>query len=106
METLATFKRRNALRFGVGNISLAVLLALWGGMSGASTLNAKVLTVGPGAYHLTLQSAVAAAHAGDTIQVSAGTYEGQIVLDRPLHLEGLGKPVLRGPGRGSVLTVL
>jgi len=106
METFASFKRRNSLRLGVRKISLAIPLALWGGMSGASALNAKVLTVGPGADHLTLQTAVAAAQAGDTIQVSSGTYEGQIVLDRPLHLEGLDKPVLRGSGRGSVLAVL
>jgi len=75
-------------------------------MSGAAALNAKVLAVGPGAHHLTLQSAVAAALPGDTIRVSAGTYEGPIILDRPIHLEGFGNPVLRGPGRGSVLTVL
>jgi nitrous oxidase accessory protein len=104
MKTFATCKHRNPLRLGVRSISLATTLVLCVGI--ASTLNAKVLTVGPGAYHLTLQSAVAAAQAGDIIQVFAGTYEGQIVLDRPLHLEGLGKPLLRGPGRGSVLTVL
>src|SRR5512145_2390261 len=106
MGTLATFKRRDALRFGVRSLSLAILAALLGGMSDASILNAKVLSVGPGASELTFQAALAAAQAWDTIHVSAGTYEGQIVLDRPLHLEGLGKPVLRGPGRGSVLTVL
>jgi nitrous oxidase accessory protein len=82
------------------------MLIVLGGMSDANGLGARVLLVGQGTSHLTLQSAVAAAQAGDTIQVSGGTYEGQIVLDRPLQLEGVGKPILRGPGRGSVLTVL
>lgn len=83
-----------------------MLLVLIGGMADANALSARVLAVGQGSSHLTLQSAVAAAQPADTIQVSPGAYEGQIVLDRPLHLEGVGKPVLRGPGRGSVLTVL
>jgi nitrous oxidase accessory protein len=100
--TLATLKVRLRSR----HLSLAILVALWAGTSGSSGLNAKVLAAGPGAPHATLQSAIAAARPGDTIQVSTGTYEGLIVLDRPLHLEGIGRPVLRGSGRGSVLTVL
>ncbi len=83
-----------------------MLLALSGGMRGAGALNAEVLAVGPGAHHLTLQSAIAAAQPGDTVRVSAGAYEGPVILARTVHLEGVGKPVLRGPGRGSVLTVL
>jgi nitrous oxidase accessory protein len=53
-----------------------------------------------------VNAAITASRPGDTIQVHAGTYVGQIVLDRKLTLEGLDEPVLRGTGEGSVVTVL
>lgn len=52
-----------------------------------------------------IQSAIAAAKAGDTIRVESGLYTGQIILDKPLRLEGLGKPILRGEGKGSVIVI-
>ena len=84
----------------------AMALIVVGSMTDTGRLSARVLGVGQSASEFTLQVAIATAQPGDTIQVSPGTYEGSIVVDRPLHLEGIGKPVLRGPGRGSVLTVL
>ena len=65
---------------------------------------AEVLTVNQN-QSSSLQSAIATARAGDTIRVHAGTYDGQITLDKPLTLEGIGKPVLRGTGHGSVVIV-
>lgn len=53
-----------------------------------------------------IQEAIAAAAPGDTIQVRPGIYTGQIIVDKPLTLEGIGNPVLRGPGKGSVLVVI
>jgi nitrous oxidase accessory protein len=106
MEALITFLSWEQLRLVLPSLVWVMLLVVIGGMSDGNGLNARVLAVGQGTRHLTLQSAIAAAQPGDTIRVSAGTHEGQIVLDRPLHLEGFGKPILRGSGRGSVLTVL
>ncbi|MGH9831465.1 MAG: right-handed parallel beta-helix repeat-containing protein, partial [Blastocatellia bacterium] len=83
-----------------GNTWLLVvtLSALWG------AAQADVLTVGPPpARFQTIQSAIAAAKPGDTIQVQPGVYSGQFILDKQLTLEGVGKPVLRGEGRGSVV---
>jgi nitrous oxidase accessory protein len=65
---------------------------------------ADVLTVGQNQFS-SLQSAIATAKPGDVIQVQAGTYDGQFILDKPLTLEGIGKPILRGAGRGSVVIV-
>ncbi|HEX5083746.1 MAG TPA: nitrous oxide reductase family maturation protein NosD [Blastocatellia bacterium] len=67
----------------------------------------ETLTVGPSpARFQSLQEAIAAAKPGDTIQVQSGVYTGQFILDKRLALEGVGKPVLRGGGRGSVVIVI
>jgi nitrous oxidase accessory protein len=72
----------------------------------ASAANAEVLTVGHGdARFQSVAAAVAAAKPGDTIQVRGGTYAGDVVLDKPLTLEGIGQPIIHGSGRGSVLVV-
>src|SRR5262249_12733268 len=69
--------------------------------------NAETLTVGPSpARFQTIQSAIAAAKPGDTIQVQPGAYTGQFILDKQLAIEGVGKPVLRGEGRGSVVIMI
>lgn len=53
-----------------------------------------------------IREAVARAAPGDTIQVQPGVYHGNITLDRQVVLEGVGKPIIRGDGKGSVVTVL
>src|SRR5262245_7219719 len=106
MQSLATFSLRKHARSPLARPFWPMLLIVAGGMCDFYRLDARVLAVGQGASQLTLQVAIATAQPGDTIQVSPGIYEGSIVVDRPLHLEGIGKPVLRGLGRGSVLTVL
>lgn len=69
-------------------------------------IRADVLTVGKmPADFSSIQKAVNAARAGDTIQIQPGTYHEQIVLDRQLTLAGTGKPLVRGTGKGSVIEV-
>ncbi len=66
----------------------------------------ETLSVGqPPATFSSVLEAVAAAKAGDTIRVGPGIYVGQVILDKSLKLEGAGKPVLRGTGRGSVVVI-
>ncbi|MGE0130388.1 MAG: nitrous oxide reductase family maturation protein NosD [Blastocatellales bacterium] len=73
----------------------------------AIAAKAEILIVGPSpARFQTVQSAIAEAKPGDTIQVQPGVYTGQLILDKQLTLEGVGKPVLRGEGRGSVVIVI
>ena len=72
-----------------------------------TTIKAETLTVGPApARFQTVQSAIAAAKPGDVIRVQPGVYTGQFILDKQITLEGVGKPVLRGEGRGSVVIVV
>jgi nitrous oxidase accessory protein len=39
------------------------------------------------------------------IVVEAGTYRGDLYLDKPVHLVGVGRPVLQGSGSGSVVRI-
>ncbi len=52
-----------------------------------------------------LQARVDAAAPGATVEVEAGTYTGDLILDRPLRLVGRGRPRLLGSGKGSVVRV-
>lgn len=73
---------------------------LAGGLAFAATLN-----VGrPGAF-TSIQAAIAQATPGDTIRVGPGVYSGNLIIDRPLTVEGVGRPVIRGDGRKSVVTI-
>jgi nitrous oxidase accessory protein len=52
-----------------------------------------------------LQRRLAAASAGATVIVEPGTYQGPLVLDRPVTLIGRGRPVLDGGGRADVIVI-
>src|SRR5262249_30429497 len=55
---------------------------------------------------LTLKEAMRRAGAGDTILVYAGLYREQaLMIDKPVFLIGVGRPVLDGEGRYEVLTI-
>ncbi len=57
--------------------------------------NGPVHNVTQGSYHCTIQAAVNAASAGDLIEISAGTYTEQVIVN------GLNNLTLRGIGSGS-----
>ena len=52
-----------------------------------------------------LQARVDAALPGSTIEVPPGTYDGDLFIDRAIHLAGRGRPLLRGSGAGSVVLI-
>lgn len=82
--------------------ALLTCLVLAGSVSAA---NGETLTVGDGRQFRSVQQAINAAHAGDTIEVSAGTYVGNLLIDKQVILQGDGVPVLRGAGIDSVVTI-
>lgn len=60
----------------------------------------------PAAEHASpLQALVDRAQPGDRVMVPAGTYDGDLLIDRPITLTGMGRPTLRGSGTGSVVRV-
>lgn len=71
----------------------------------SQAMGASTLLVGPGRQYGTVREAIASAAAGDTIRIESGTYAGNLVLDKRLVLEGVGKPVIRGDATGSIVTV-
>ena len=52
-----------------------------------------------------LAEVVALASSGDRIEVSAGVHQGPVLVDKTLEIEGLGRPVVDGGGRGTVFSV-
>lgn len=60
--------------------------------------------VGPGA-HPSIQAALHAAKAGDTVRIAAGVYREHLVLDKPISLVGEGMPTIDGAGVGDVILV-
>jgi nitrous oxidase accessory protein len=52
-----------------------------------------------------IQARISAAAPGARIEVAAGTYNGDLIINRPVHLVGIGRPLLLGTGTGTVVTV-
>lgn len=69
------------------------------------SVRAAILTVGDGERFTNIGTAIKAAEPGDLIRVLAGIYDEDLVIDKPLTIEGIGEPVLRGTGTGSVVLI-
>lgn len=62
--------------------------------------------VAPAGRIQSVAQAIAMAQPGDTIRISHGTYvEHDVVIDRPMTLQGIDWPVLDASGKGPILTV-
>jgi nitrous oxidase accessory protein len=69
-------------------------------------LQIATVTVAPGGPAGAIAEAVRGAPAGARVVVQAGSYrESGVVVDRPLELVGVGRPVVDGDGRGQIFTV-
>ena len=52
-----------------------------------------------------LQQAIASAHAGDTLEIARGKYEGNFLIDKKLTLRGINRPTLSGAQKGDTIRV-
>jgi len=52
-----------------------------------------------------LQQRIRAAAPDSVVEVGAGTYDGPLLIDKPLRVIGVGRPVIAGTGVGSVVTI-
>ena len=65
----------------------------------------NVLKVGKNEQYKSIKKAVAAAKSGDSIFVQSGVYkEGNISIEKPLSLFGIGRPVLDGQMKYEILS--
>jgi nitrous oxidase accessory protein len=74
-------------------------------IASVSAGQAATLTVGPAAQFQSIQSAISQAQSGDVVEVRAGTYVENLLIDKQLSLIGIDHPVVRGNGTGSVVVV-
>ena len=74
-------------------------------MCAFALVRAAELRVGPGERFAAIPEALAAASPGDAIRVASGVYEGNLVLGKTVQLIGAGRPLLRGTGSGSIVTI-
>lgn len=79
----------------------ALVLAFLFALAGMALAEERLVPAAPGA----LAAAIAGASPGDVLILAPGRYDGPVVLDRALTLDGQGTAQLVGSGRGSVLTV-
>jgi nitrous oxidase accessory protein len=73
------------------------LVALW-----LDAVMAAEWTAQPGE---SIQAAVQAAAAGDTVRVERGYYVDHVVIDKPLRLQGIDRPAVSGDNQGDVIRV-
>jgi nitrous oxidase accessory protein len=87
----------------LGHLSLLCLVVA----AVTAPATAATLTVGNNgaAQFESIQPALDAARAGDTVEVRTGTYVGNLTLNKQIILVGLDHPTLRGNGTGSVISV-
>lgn len=63
------------------------------------------LVVSPQGPYTTIQAALDAAHDGDNIEVHRGTYQGPLVVNKSVTLDGIDYPVIDNGGEGTVVTL-
>ena len=88
-------------------LAAAVTVAAAGGLAlAAEPAQAAALCVGSGGgCYPTIQAAVDAAHAGDTITIGAGTFAGGVTITKSVSLQGAGAASTIIRGGGHVLTI-
>ena len=83
---------------------VAMAIVLWA--LAAAPAWGRTWTVGAaGADFPLIGPAIAAASPGDVIEIRAGVYREDLIVQKPLQIVGVDRPVLIGTGIGSVITL-
>lgn len=83
---------------GIAARGLLFALAMLCGAGSA----ARTWQVAPGA---SIQAAIAQASAGDVLHIARGVYRENLGIDKPLTLEGEGRPIIDGELKGNTIAV-
>ncbi len=84
------------------DVLIWVVLVILSSVTAGSTI-IKVAKVD--ADYSTIQAAINAARPGDTIEVQAGTYRENVIVNKTLILRGLDLPTVDALGNGSAITL-
>lgn len=86
-----------------------VLMSSWllvaGSAAPAAAAATTRLVVSPTGPFTTIQAALDTAVSGDTIEVHSGVYDGPLVVDKSVQIEGVDWPVIDGRNQGTVVTL-
>lgn len=66
---------------------------------------AATYTVSSSGSSNSISKAIEGANEGDTIRVQRGHYKERIVVDKPVKLIGINKPVIDGEGKGTIVLI-
>lgn len=88
-------------------VFIAAMMALGAGLAAQEHVTTPGVVEGrPGREAISpVQAQIDAARPGATVVVPAGVYDGDLLIDKPIHLKGQGQPILRGSGGGSVVRI-
>jgi parallel beta-helix repeat protein len=97
------FERTQGGRLMTRTASVSIVLAL----SFVTSAGAHTWTVGgPDGDFPLIAPAIAIASPGDTIEVRAGVYREDLVIDKRLTVVGMNRPMLIGTGIGTIITII
>jgi hypothetical protein len=86
-------------------ITSLIVALLWVGLSVAwANGSGPVHNITQNTYYATIQAAITAAAAGNVIEVAAGTYNEQVIIDKPISLIGANNQTTIIDGTGLTIT--
>ncbi|MBB4304620.1 nitrous oxidase accessory protein [Rhodobium orientis] len=88
----------------LGSLAVACLAVLGAYASGAGTAPAAETAAGQ-AEMIPLQPIIDAAEENAIIELAPGVYQGPVTLEKPLTIDGGGKAIIDGGGKGTVVSL-